>query len=211
MATAKAQERHVDNGVWVGWFAKDVLAVCPKCGGPAAITCDRSYRTENSRVSCLKCSFHKTADELSWSGAVNGIAKARCPHCGFKWLARKFTRKAASHGIFKFTGITCSSCQRTTKVQIDWYPDRIGRPTDPSFGLPLWLQSPCCTETLWAYNAAHLQALRDYIAAGLREGTSGHHWSMFARLPKWMSAHKNRDAVLLRIERLEERLKTLKN
>jgi len=96
-----------------------------------------------------------------------------------------------------------------TKVEIVWYVDRLGKPTDPAFGLPLWLQSPCCGETFWAYNGNHLRALRDYVAADLRESTSLH-WSMFARLPKWMSSKKNRDAVLLCIDKLEKQLATLK-
>src|ERR1700727_2817009 len=184
-------------------------AVCPKCGGPATVTSESRYAVPfmpfASRVCCLRCSFHKDESESSWFGPAKGIAKERCPHCGHKWLQGKYTCRSSGRGVRKWTGITCDECQKSSTVPIVWAPDRIGKPTDPAFGLSLWLQSPCCGDILWAYNATHLRALRDYVAASLRERT-GQHWSMFARLPKWMSAHKNRDAVLACIDRLEKQL-----
>jgi len=90
-------------------------------------------------------------------------------------------------------------------VPIKWEFRRLGDGHDPSFGLPLCLQGSCCGETLWAYNGKHLMALRDYVSAGVRE-RSAPHWSMFSRLPKWISAAKNRDAVLVCIDRLDKKL-----
>jgi hypothetical protein len=85
-----------------------------------------------------------------------------------------------------------------------------GGPVDPYFHLPLWLQAPCRGQTLWAYNAAHLRWLEDFIGAGLRERAPGEHgWSnqgLASRLPAWMRSAKNRDDVLRCIRGLKERL-----
>ena len=52
----------------------------------------------------------------------------------------------------------------------------VGGPVDWYFHLPLWLQAPCCGETLWAYNAAHLDFLfENYVRATLREHSRGEH------------------------------------
>jgi hypothetical protein len=205
MNAVKTQLRHVDKGVPLGSFASESLAVCPKCAGPALVTCEARFSPTSSRLCCLKCSFQKIGSEPGWRGPVKGTAKERCPHCGFKWLEGKYTHNSFRRNTRRWTGITCSSCDRITKVEIVWRVDRTRRPVDPAFGLPLWLQSPCCGGILWVYNSSHLRSLREYVAAALRERTSGHHWSMFSRLPKWMSAHKNRDAVLACLDRLEKK------
>lgn len=63
---------------------------------------------------------------------------------------------------------------------------------------------PCCGETLWAYNEAHVAFLEQYVAATLRERRS-HRWgwgrnsSLESRLPRWIQAAKNRAAVLKKL------------
>lgn len=215
MTKVRTQVRHVDKGVPLGSFANEAIAVCPKCLGPALVTCKSRYAIPfiplGSRVCCLKCSFEKSGGELSWLGPAKGVAKERCPNCGFKWLEGKYTCKSLGCGARGQAGITCPQCQKSSRVQIVWRAERLGKPADPAFGLPLWLQSPCCDETLWAYNGPHLRALRDYVASDLRERTGVLYWSTFARLPKWVSAGKNRDAVLRCIDRLGKKLATLQN
>ena len=71
----------------------------------------------------------------------------------------------------------------------------------------LWLSLPCCGETLWAYNHAHLAELRAYVAAGLRERATGEvnslrNGTMINRLPKWLKSRKNREAILKAIDKL---------
>ncbi|WIY01720.1 hypothetical protein QRX60_48215 [Amycolatopsis mongoliensis] len=83
----------------------------------------------------------------------------------------------------------------------------IGGPVDPSFRLPLWLQANCCGETLWAYNAGHLDLLESHVAARLRErGPVPGSMSMVERLPAWLKSAKNRDEVLRAIRRLRSSL-----
>lgn len=84
-------------------------------------------------------------------------------------------------------------------------------PVDGHFGRPLWLQAPCAGHTVWAFNAAHLALLEQFIGARLRErrrdATTG--WqnrSLLGRLPRWMQAAKNRGAVLRALGTLRARL-----
>ncbi|WP_327358113.1 hypothetical protein [Streptomyces sp. NBC_01304] len=78
----------------------------------------------------------------------------------------------------------------------------LGGPDEPFFGLPLWLQVPCCGQVLWAYNARHLDVLDEYVAAGLRERTGWPAMSMLDRLPAWMKTAGNRTEVLRGVQRL---------
>lgn len=86
-------------------------------------------------------------------------------------------------------------------------------PLDPVFRLALWLQTPCCGETLWAFNGAHVAWLESYVSAMVRQGrplnqdpTMARNATMASRLPKWIIDAKNRDAVLKGIARLREKL-----
>ena len=83
---------------------------------------------------------------------------------------------------------------------------RLSGPDDPFFGLPLWLQRPCCGgRTLWAYNLAHLELLERYVRARRRERAA---WtgsgSLIERLPAWVKAARNRDEILATIDALRE-------
>jgi hypothetical protein len=78
---------------------------------------------------------------------------------------------------------------------------------DPYFFLPLWLSIPCCDEDLWAYNYEHLDFLKAHIESKLRERnlTTILNNSIGSRLPRWMTAKKNRQAVLKCIAQLKEK------
>ncbi len=83
-----------------------------------------------------------------------------------------------------------------------------GGPYDWYFRLPLWLQTPCCGEILWAFNEKHLSFLERYVTAKLRikfhvEGQI-RNGTMASRLPGWIKSAKNRDEVIKGITRLKE-------
>jgi hypothetical protein len=86
----------------------------------------------------------------------------------------------------------------------------MGGPVDWYFHLPLWLQTGCCGETLWAYNQAHLSFIEDFVRATLREHGRGEHgWRNQAlrnRLPRWLQAAQHREEILKCVERLREKL-----
>lgn len=81
-------------------------------------------------------------------------------------------------------------------------------PYDWYFGLPLWLQTPCCGEILWAFNEEHVHFLQQYVTA--RQRTKFYikgqvrNRTLANRLPTWMKIAKNRDEVIKGLERLRE-------
>lgn len=224
MRTISSKTRHLDRGVLLATFAARVLGVCPRCGSLAIVTCDSQYAIpyipQNARVHCSKCSFELRSVNQEWFGPINllrpnqywfgpamGVGRTICGNCGYKWLNQKVHRNRLTPTTRKWTTIECPSCEQATKVPLTWTTERFsGAAIDPVFGLPLYLQARCCGETLWVYNREHLNKLREYTHASLRERVNGRHWSMFARLPRWMSAAKNRESVLASLEKLESKL-----
>lgn len=93
---------------------------------------------------------------------------------------------------------------------------RMGGPVDWYFHYPVWLTVPCCGETLWAYNEAHLDYLQSFVSAALREraplpGSTParprpRNSSLASRLPAWLTAAKNRARVLAAIAKLRRLL-----
>lgn len=81
-------------------------------------------------------------------------------------------------------------------AQQDWY-----------FGLPLWLQTPCCGKILWAFNEEHLSFLERYVTANQRLKFSAagriRNGTMASRLPTWIKRAKNRDEVVKGITKLK--------
>lgn len=108
----------------------------------------------------------------------SGIHRITCLHCGFNKATDTFR---FSH----ISGVTIA---------------------DPYFGLPLWLNTRCVDNQLWAYNYEHLRFLREHVEAQLRErnGLATYNRSLGSRLPKWMLTKKHRLSVLKSIEHLEK-------
>jgi hypothetical protein len=91
-------------------------------------------------------------------------------------------------------------------VAAHWWPDPQDEPYDPHFGYRLWLQTRCAGEILWAYNAEHLEFLREYAAASLRERVPNANASLASRLPRWIKRSHNRRAILRAVKRLAVKL-----
>jgi hypothetical protein len=102
--------------------------------------------------------------------------------------------------------VTCDSCgfaRDSAGKRTSW-----GSPHDPWFGLPLWLQAPCCGELLWAFNERHLDLLERFVAATVREKPAimpGRAGSIISKLPAWVKDAHNREAVLRAIAQLRDR------
>lgn len=84
------------------------------------------------------------------------------------------------------------------------------RATDPYFDLPLRVQSATRHGWLWAYNLEHLDLIRAYVQAPLRERAPWYDtkqkMTLVARLPRWIKTAKHREEVLRAIERLRASL-----
>jgi hypothetical protein len=132
-----------------------------------------------------------------------------CPRCGSCAVTRQIDREKP-FGWFEPRRLTCRACSYTK----DWQKHQIQRRSywqhDDYFSRPLWLQTPCCGEVLWAYNERHLEFLEGYIGAQLRERGRGEHgWSnrsLASRMPGWMKSAKNRAEVMKGLARLRARL-----
>jgi hypothetical protein len=133
-----------------------------------------------------------------------------CPQCSGRALSRQQDKDARA-GWFAPRRLTCMNCSHVK----DWARREIARhwrdAHDDYFELPLWLQTPCCGEVLWAYSERHLTFLEDFVGARLRERVRDEEYgwsnkSLASRLPSWMKSAKNRDEVLRGLARLRTRL-----
>ncbi|WP_454319747.1 hypothetical protein [Streptomyces phaeoluteigriseus] len=70
----------------------------------------------------------------------------------------------------------------------------------------LWLETRTRHGEVWAYNLEHLDLLRRFVAASLRERAPwyehGRKMTYVARLPAWIKSAKNRAEVLRAIDRM---------
>ena len=145
---------------------------------------------------------HKHLDELAREFLV------ACPRCAARALVRRRPSDVAAHDALAV--LTCVACGHSATTSAA--RTTIDGARDWFFGLPLWLQAPCCGETLWAYNAEHLEYLEAYVGATLRRHVhdAERGWSnasVASRLPTWLTSSKNRAAVLGCLEFLrDERL-----
>ena len=133
-----------------------------------------------------------------------------CPQCSGRALSRQVDMDSNA-SWFSPRRLTCSSCSFVKEWASREITRRWSRARDDYFDLPLWLQTPCCGETLWAYNDRHLEFLEEFVGARLRERVRDgeHGWSngsLASRLPSWMKAAKNREHVLTGLSRLRARL-----
>jgi MinD superfamily P-loop ATPase len=136
-----------------------------------------------------------------------------CPQCDGQALVKTGNFFSKEFEIDEVK-VVCSGCgfnkvmQNVSKLRDDKQKKgsilKFGAPIDPFFHLPVWLQMEFSGELLWAYNREHLDFLEQHVAAKLRErnGFNFNVKSIGARLPKWMTAANNREAVLKTMEKL---------
>lgn len=134
-----------------------------------------------------------------------------CPAC--RGCARIIRQDASTPGWFAPRRLVCGgcSCVRDWADKALCFATRAGVPVDPYFSLPLWLQANFRGRILWAFNPQHLRLLEAHVGASLREhrrreGLGWQNQSLVNRLPKWMTAGKNREDVLRVIARLQRSL-----
>ena len=125
-----------------------------------------------------------------------------CPQC-----AGKATVVPDGEKQVKATCFACgfNATKPSRERSFHWYDEN---PTDSYFGYDLWLRTDCIGHSLWAFNLKHLNFLESYVSAALRVRTKISDWgwqysSLASRLPKWIKAGKNRDALLKAINELK--------
>ncbi|MCW2880250.1 MAG: hypothetical protein JWQ95_4350 [Sphaerisporangium sp.] len=151
-------------------------------------------------------------DPGRWLAQFAGRMLVVCPQCGGCALVVPRPglpeRRYFSELLFQPRRLACAECCAVA----DWAPEVrgaglvgavLGGTEDPFFRRPLWLQTRCVGQILWAYNEEHINELAGYIAARLRErGGARPTMAMFARLPRWMKRSDNRPDVLAGLETL---------
>ncbi|GHG74938.1 hypothetical protein GCM10018779_52050 [Streptomyces griseocarneus] len=148
--------------------------------------------------------------------ASSGTVLVRCPRCERQAQVVPEPRDAGSATPTWSTErrLVCRHCglsrkrDRTRPIASYWY----GNPemNDPYFQAPLWLQTRTRHGLLWAYNPEHLDLLRRFVQATLREHDPWYEpWrkmGTIGRLPAWIKQAKNRDEVLRGLDRMRESL-----
>ncbi|MDQ7310970.1 hypothetical protein O0J15_07275 [Stenotrophomonas sp. Sm10] len=199
--------RHRDDGHSLLRYADRVAVRCNRCDTPGWVV----GTPDSRRFRCLGCSQAlnggcgcSRCGSGDWVGPVRYSGYRPCGYCGHQWV-RIEVRRARATPPLRTMAADCSQCGRSSDVEVTRSRWLGNEAIDPDFGLPLRLVEKTSAGLLWAYNAEHLQALHDYAAARLREG-SGHHRSMFSRLPQWMKLARNQVLLQRAVERLQRRL-----
>lgn len=133
----------------------------------------------------------------------------RCPHCDSCAILRCIDPdKVDFFAPRRFSCTACGSSKDLSKQKIEsWYT------VDDYLGYPLWLETSCCGETLWAYNLRHLEFIEAFVRAKLRERKPDelYGWSnrsLFSRLPKWIQSGKNREEIIKAIAKIRKSVVT---
>ena len=139
--------------------------------------------------------------DLFYLGSSKTNILIRCPHCQQAALIRSTSYSSADR---KWTSdCFCANCVKAWQFHPGGYAVN---DSHPYRYLPLWLQTNCCGEVLWAFNREHLEFLEEYVSQTLRKRPHNFNGSLQSRLPKWILSAKNRQAVLRGIKRLKVKL-----
>ncbi|MGW7420636.1 hypothetical protein ACWGJB_11305 [Streptomyces sp. NPDC054813] len=129
----------------------------------------------------------------------------RCPGCEKPARVVPAPEDSAPGGwiLFRPRRLVCRGCGLSrvwSGRQVTLSPGTVRSATDPYFGLPLWLQAETRNGWLWAYNLEHLDLIRRFVQAPLRERAPwydiGQKMTLVACLPAWIKRAKNRDEIL---------------
>ena len=204
-----SHSRSEDTGARTQDFTIDILVVCPKCSGCAHVqggtrlscpTCGLRHVRSKARLFGVGGICYEHAQALDdWYGWLSPVAmgNASCPKCGNRVEARlkKQPRQKIARLVDTIEG-ACATCGTANAVDIIWVP--FAQPDEPrerGFGAQLFLVVETPKGTLFAFNHAHAQKLLDYISSDQRGPAAEGHEAMFAVLPGWVKAAKNRKLV----------------
>jgi len=194
--------RFQDQGYKLYHFEDEIFVACPNCEERAVVNIENPrLETRHGTLNCSNCSFSLDGRELRYRMEL----KCNCPDCGARIERHMDNVKERQEEI----AVRCDECENTQSYKPRFisyecgYPDS-GLPSDPYYNLPLWMHLELKGNVLWAYNYRHLDYLKSYVSAGLRERKPhGVYWmTMLERLPDWMKSAKNREAVLKGFDKL---------
>lgn len=186
------------------FFSEEIWVKCPNCADIGLVKTQLGENTisypsgHTSNFTCYNCSTRK-ANEQEWFGYYQGILDRACGFCGTKILFGSQPTKSP----YSTENIKCPTCKREKEYELKWYRYKHNLSIDPYFGLELWLQTSIKGNTLWLFNLDHLNYLRKYVQAKLREDDLRYKYSMITNLPQWIKDSKNRDLIVRKLNKLE--------
>lgn len=199
--------RYTDEGVHLDAFAGEVWVTCIHCQTPGAIHAAREGLRWHARFDCAVCDLNLDAARGDWVGPMTYTGRRPCGFCGHQWLCPHIKQSGWPREVLTSVDVICEACHHSSTVELTGYRGFNASGHDPHFGMPLWLVDSGRHGSIWAYNAAHIAVLKAYVGATLRERShEAGNASMISRLPAWMKAAKNRDAVIQRLGKLERQL-----
>jgi predicted RNA-binding Zn-ribbon protein involved in translation (DUF1610 family) len=195
--------RFQDENVKLDYFEDEVFVECPKCKKRAIITKDEpsSYFSERT-FKCPNCFYSLKGRHQSFSVMLN----CNCSHCSAELKVDMKNVNEKKDSI----AVRCPNCGETENyeprnVSQEWYFKDTGQLSERYFGLPVWLTANFRGNDFFAFNYKHLEYLKQYISADLRERNNRTHWTMVEKLPSWITSGKNRDKILKLISDLERK------
>lgn len=167
------------------YFSENIWIQCPKCAEPALVKTELPKYTipfpyeRQSVCNCSYCGFQDMGSK-NWAGYMLGFVSRACGYCG----SRASHTTPPTREPYKTTNIACKVCKVKKEYDINWHRYQNYEATDPYFGFDLWLQVDIKGNVLWLYNLEHLDYLKEYVEAKLREDDGRHKYSMITNLPQ---------------------------
>lgn len=183
-------------------FDAEIFVVCPECSKRAVVTREGPRYASKYSIKCPNCMFSQTGRKESFQLEL----RCNCSNCNSKIEVNIPNINKPKESIT----VKCKTCgisqdYKPRNIRIEWIYEYNGLPTEPYYQLPLWLFENVKGNSLWAYNYAHLDYLKSYISADLRERDDRKFWTLVEKLPEWMQSAKNRESVLKGIGKLEKK------
>ncbi|MBV7441600.1 phage terminase large subunit family protein [Weeksellaceae bacterium TAE3-ERU29] len=184
--------RFKDQNWVLGHFTKKILVHCPKCQEKAEIKNPGFGKT--SELFCSHCGLHQKDNRIYYDLYLN----IHCPDCGNPInLEHKGIREKK-----ETIRVSCPNCDFVG----DYKPKYIKYSYSSAFvDTELWLEKDFKGELFFACNYEHLEYLKQYIQAKIRERKDGTYMTMVEKLPQFIKSAKNREGLLKLIKQLEEK------
>ncbi|WP_353721165.1 hypothetical protein [Dyadobacter sp. 676] len=180
-------------------YAREFWVECPKCGKAALVLKKDLVGIGDDKLICHHCNHSEGADERL---RYTAIVSRACRNCG-ESIEVSIPNNKEKVAELRYS---CPHCHVPEVYKPANVPYRLKyskeRLADPVFGLPLWFRENVKGDTLWASNKEHLLEIRNYVTARLRERQTMRITTMVEKLPQFIKAAKNREAVLKAIERM---------
>lgn len=225
--------RFIDKGISsLSLLKPEVWVHCPTCQMLAKIVEIKEEESEGVKVFCTQCTYRKSLQHIrtqsydymsyyfnlnqnidEWRGTCEVEINTKCTTCRkgkYKYL-QQYARKSL---IPREITISCNFCLRENTFDDSIYT--LKKVSDSKEGLDsfysyqLFLNIAVRQGQICVYNPTHLEVLKNFIQADLRERKfPNYNRSYFSRLPAWIKSTRNRKEILKAILRLEQMASTI--